>query len=75
MTKERRSQIIEAATAVFAHLGFDKARMDDIAKKSGVSKGTLYLYFESKDDIISVCIHNMVKQQILKPNSNSASAC
>ncbi len=52
VSEERRNQILEAATAIFSRLGFHKARMDDIAAASGLSKGTLYLYFKSKDDII-----------------------
>ncbi|MCP4543329.1 MAG: TetR/AcrR family transcriptional regulator [Chloroflexi bacterium] len=51
--KERRNQILDAATAVFARLGFHRARMDDIVQESGLSKGTLYWYFDSKDDIIA----------------------
>lgn len=38
--------------AVFARLGFHEARMDDIVQASGLSKGTLYWYFKSKEDII-----------------------
>lgn len=38
--------------AVFARLGFHEARMDDIVQESGLSKGTLYWYFKSKEDII-----------------------
>ena len=52
VTEERQSQIIEAATRVFTERGFNSARMDDIVAESGLSKGTLYWYFESKEDII-----------------------
>ena len=38
--------------AVFARLGFHEARMDDIVQASGLSKGALYWYFKSKEDII-----------------------
>jgi AcrR family transcriptional regulator len=51
VSEQRRAQIIEAATTVFAKFGFSKARMDDIAEESGLGKGTLYLYFKSKDEI------------------------
>lgn len=44
----RESAIIDAARSTFADAGFDGARMADIAKKAGVSEGTLYLYFENK---------------------------
>lgn len=41
-----------AAERVFSRKGFDQARMDDIAVETGLSKGTLYLYFKSKDELI-----------------------
>ena len=64
VSEERRSQIIEAATSVFARQGFNKARMDDIAKEAGVSKGTLYWYFENKDDIITTILDTMIDRQL-----------
>src|ERR1700676_4661712 len=45
----KRRQIIEGARAVFLAQGFDAASMNDIARKAGVSKGTLYVYFDSKE--------------------------
>src|SRR5689334_23686455 len=47
----KRRQIIEGARAVFLAEGFDAASMNDIARKAGVSKGTLYVYFKSKEDL------------------------
>ena len=47
----RRREILEAATKVFAAKGFDAARMDDVAEAAGLAKGTLYLYFSSKEAI------------------------
>ena len=52
VSEERKDQIIDAASEVFTEKGFQKARMDDIAEKSGLSKGALYWYFKSKDDIV-----------------------
>lgn len=52
VSNERKSQILDAALGVFARLGFERARVDDIVKASGLSKGALYWYFESKDAII-----------------------
>lgn len=46
--QERRRAILDAALAVFAEKGFAGARMDDVAVRAGVAKGTLYLYFEDK---------------------------
>ena len=56
VSEERRNQILEAAMAVFARQGFEQARMDDIAQEVGLSKGALYLYFKSKDAIISAIL-------------------
>jgi AcrR family transcriptional regulator len=52
VSQERRSQIIEAAINVFTRRGIHQARMDDIVTETGLSKGALYWYFKSKDDII-----------------------
>jgi AcrR family transcriptional regulator len=52
VSEERKEQILDAATEVFAQKGFDSARMDDIVEETGLSKGALYWYFKSKDDII-----------------------
>jgi len=47
----RPGEILEAALSVFAEKGFAAARMDDIAHRAGVTKGTIYLYFQSKEDV------------------------
>lgn len=52
VSEERKNQIIAAATKVFSERGFAEARMDDIVAESGLSKGALYWYFDSKDAII-----------------------
>jgi AcrR family transcriptional regulator len=52
VSEERRNQIIESAIKVFAREGFANTRMEDVATESGLSKGLLYWYFKSKDDII-----------------------
>jgi AcrR family transcriptional regulator len=59
VSDERRSQILTAAEGVFTKKGFDEARMEDIAEKTGLSKGTLYLYFKSKDDLIMAILDRM----------------
>ncbi len=48
-----KNRIIENAISTFSKYGYDKSRMDDIAKTSGLSKGTLYLYFESKEELFN----------------------
>lgn len=52
LTEKRRGQIIEAAMKVFSEKGLEKARVDDIVTESGLSKGAVYWYFKSKDEII-----------------------
>ena len=47
----KRRQIMAGAQAVFLAQGFDGASMGEIARKAGVSKGTLYVYFESKEQL------------------------
>jgi AcrR family transcriptional regulator len=49
----KRRQIIEGARTVFLAQGFDAASMNDIARKAGVSKGTLYVYFRNKEDLFA----------------------
>jgi AcrR family transcriptional regulator len=52
VSEERRNQIIESAIKVLARDGFANTRMEDVANESGLSKGLLYWYFKSKEDII-----------------------
>jgi len=51
--RERREMILEAAKNRFQRLGYSKTTMDEIAGDAGISKGTIYLYFESKEDIFN----------------------
>ena len=50
--EEAKTKIIEAARTVFAKKGYHDATMDDVAKEVGVSKGALYSYFKSKEDLL-----------------------
>jgi AcrR family transcriptional regulator len=56
----RRSEILAAATKVFATKGFVATRMEDIAKAARLAKGTLYLYFQSKDAIYQATVQQAV---------------
>lgn len=49
LPEERPHQIIDAAIEVFGERGLSGARLEDIAKRAGVSKGTIYLYFPNKE--------------------------
>ena len=63
VSDERKSQILNAAEEVFTEKGFDQARMDDIAGQTGLSKGTLYLYFKSKDDLIIAILDRLFQRE------------
>jgi AcrR family transcriptional regulator len=64
VSAERRDQILNAAVKVFARLGFQRARMDDIADESSLSKGALYLYFKSKDDLIAAILRRIYEHEL-----------
>jgi AcrR family transcriptional regulator len=48
---QKRRHILESATRLFATEPFHKVRLDDVASAAGVGKGTLYIYFSSKEDL------------------------
>ncbi|MGE7367567.1 TetR/AcrR family transcriptional regulator [Neorhizobium sp. NPDC001467] len=47
----KREQIVDGAKRVFMQKGFDAASMNDITREAGVSKGTIYVYFDNKEDL------------------------
>jgi AcrR family transcriptional regulator len=49
---EREKRILDAAAGLFVHYGFDKTTVSDIAHEAGVSKGAIYLHFESKESLM-----------------------
>ncbi|GAA2069447.1 TetR family transcriptional regulator [Streptomyces albiaxialis] len=59
----RRTQIFKAAAAVFARQGYHGARMDDIVKESGLSKGALYWYFKSKEELATGLVNQMLTHE------------
>lgn len=54
----KRRQIIEGAYRVFLEQGFDAASMNDITREAGVSKGTIYVYFDNKLDLFEALIED-----------------
>jgi len=62
MTIDRREDIIQAALEVFADKGFKNTKMDDIALEAGVSKGTVYLYFSSKQKLFMAMYGHLLTQ-------------
>lgn len=63
-SEARPGEIVQAALEVFAEKGFAGAKLDDIAKRAGVSKGALYLYFETKEDIFRAVVREAVVPNI-----------
>ena len=58
----RKTAILEAAKVVFARYGIDAARVEDIAAHAGVSKGLVYFYYKSKEDLL----FNLLKEELDK---------
>jgi AcrR family transcriptional regulator len=56
----RPAEITQAALSVFAETGFAAAKLDEIARRAGVSKGALYLYFETKEDLFRAAVRTAV---------------
>lgn len=57
---QRKKQILDTAIKIFAIKGFEKTRMDDIVAESGLSKGTIYWYYHSKDELIFDLLHQII---------------
>jgi AcrR family transcriptional regulator len=62
--EDRPTEICAAALEVFAEKGFAAAKLDEIAKRAGVSKGTLYLYFQDKADLFRAVIRDTVAPRV-----------
>jgi len=69
----RPGEIAAAALEVFAEKGFAAARLEDIARRAGVSKAALYLYFETKSDLFRAVVAQSISPQIerLRPLAES----
>ena len=59
---EVKDKIVQAAITTFSKYGYDKTRMDDIAKSAKLGKGTLYLYFKSKEELFYDISENSIKE-------------
>jgi AcrR family transcriptional regulator len=57
---ERPGEILHAALDVFAARGFAAAKLDEVAARAGVSKGTLYLYFDSKEELFRSVVRGLL---------------
>lgn len=64
LPEERPRQILAAALEVFGEHGLASARLEDIAKRAGLSKGTIYLYFPNKEELFREMVRQLVVAQL-----------
>jgi AcrR family transcriptional regulator len=69
----RKQTILDAALAVFAERGFETARLDDVAARAGVAKGTLYLYFKDKETLFEEVVRGAASPILERLNELAAS--
>lgn len=60
----RSDDILNAALAEFSDKGFDATRLDDVARNAGISKGTIYLYFDSKEALFEGVIRRWIVPRV-----------
>ncbi len=68
----RPGEIIEAALELFVANGFSATRLEEVAKLAGVSKGTVYLYFDSKQDLFQAVVQQIIIPEIEKAEQKAA---
>ena len=74
LPEERPQQIIDAALAIFGERGLALARLEDIAKRAGLSKGTIYLYFPNKEELFREVVRHTIVAQIERAERELAAA-
>ena len=62
--EDRPQEITEAAFAAFAEKGFTATKVEEVAQRAGVSKGLLYLYFKTKEELFKAVIRNVVTPRV-----------
>jgi TetR/AcrR family acrAB operon transcriptional repressor len=62
---QKKIQILQAASRLITHYGFDKTTMEEIAKEAGVSKGALYLVWSSKEALLDALVMFEMKRLLL----------
>ena len=71
--RARPGEILDAALKVFAAKGYAAARMEDIAREAGVTKGTIYLYFENKEAVFKSLVREEIGKALGTVTANVAS--
>ena len=70
--ESRPAEIIDAALDLFVANGFNATKLDDVARKAGVSKGTVYLYFDSKESLFREAVKQIIIPEIEKAEQKAA---
>src|SRR3569832_2852275 len=66
---ERRAAIVEAAMEEFIARGFAATRLDDVAKRAGVAKGTIYLHFKDKESMFEELVRTVIVPVVERLNA------
>jgi len=61
---DRPQELLQAALTVFVERGFAAARLDEVAKRAGVSKATVYLYFSGKEDLFKALVESAIVPEL-----------
>ena len=62
--EDRPQEIADAAFATFAEKGYAATRIDDVARRAGISKGLTYLYYKTKEDLFKAVVKNVVVRRV-----------
>lgn len=68
----RPGEIIDAALDLFVKNGFSATKLDDVAREAGVSKGTVYLYFDSKEALFRAVVQNIIIPKVAEAEETAA---
>jgi AcrR family transcriptional regulator len=61
---QRQEQILVAGFEEFAAHGYAAARLDDVAKRAGIAKGTIYLYFKDKERLFRAVVRSLIRKRL-----------
>ncbi|MDJ0979687.1 MAG: TetR/AcrR family transcriptional regulator [Erythrobacter sp.] len=77
--EKRRKEVIAAALRVFSKVGYANAKIDDVSEESGAAKGTVYLYFDGKEELFKAVLRETmlpvleeVEGMVFEPNASAA---
>ena len=73
-TKDKHEAILTAAFSLFGHYGYRRTSIDDIAQEAGIAKGTVYLYFKSKEEIFRALSQQLIDQMFTAAETAQAAS-